>query len=272
MNPFEAFEERMTRQLAKMRQRVDVELNRLHGEAIKVNAQHNSGSIFPKLAAVQQCAEAAAEDVLTEGKELVDDARRKGMNAPDLWLEATAGKARLVLVAHVEGLYALSWRMDPKLLPGVTPAIQDSRKNSLACVNGQVDDFERDIWRPKPRPATGATTITNNTVHIGGDNSGVVQQAGDNAQQHASVGPDAAAIGQALEAFAVAVATAQLDAATNADIKAEVETIRAQLTKPKPSFEIIRIAAGAIGSVVASVGANLLTPHVITLMAAIGKS
>jgi hypothetical protein len=272
MDPFDAFEERMTRRLAKMRHGVDVELNRLHGEAVKVNAQHNSGSIFPKLTAVQQSIEAAAEDVLTEGKELVDDAKRQGKKVPDLWLEATAAKARSVLIAYIDGLYNLDWRMEAQLLPGVTPAIRDSRKNSLAWMNGQVDDFERDIWRPKPWPTTGATTITNNTVHIGGNNSGVVQQAGDNAQQHASVRPDAAPIGQALDAFAAALANAQLDAAASAEIRAEIDTIRAQLTKPKPSFDIIRIATGAIGSVVAGVGANVLTPHLLPLFAAIGMS
>ncbi len=272
MTPFDALEERMTRHLAKMRHGVDVDLNRLHGEAIKVNAQHNSGSIFPKLAAVQQSAEAAAEDVLTEAKELVDDARRQGKNAPDLWREATADKARSVLVAHVKALYALDWRMDTKLLPGVTPAIQDSRKNSLAWVNGQVDDFERDIWRPKRKPETGGPTITNNTVHIGGNNSGVIQQAGDHAQQQASVGSDAAAIGHALDAFAEALASAQLSGETTAEINAEIATIKAQLTKPKPSFDIIRIATGAIGSVVAGVGANMLTPLLIALMAAVGMS
>ena len=114
-------------------------------------------------------------------------------------------------------------------------------------------------------------TITN-TVHVGGDNSGVIQQAGDHAQQQARVGPDAAAIGQALDAFASALTSAQLGGEAAAEIKAEIATIRAQLTKPKPSFEIIRIATGAIGSVVAGIGANLLTPHVIALMAAVGMS
>jgi hypothetical protein len=272
MTPFDAFEERMTRHLAKMCHAVDVELNGLHGEAIKTNAQHNSRSIFPKLAAVQQCVELAAENVLTEAKSLVDEARRQGKNAPDLWLEATAEKARLVLVANVEALYALNWRMDANLLSGVTSAIQDSRKNSLEWVNGQVDDFERDIWRPKPRPPSGGTIITNNTVHIGGDNSAVIQQAGDHAQQQVTMGLDAAAIGQALDAFAAAIASANLSADTATEIDAEIQTIKAQLTKPKPSFEIIRIATGAIGSVVAGVGANLLTPHVIALTAAVGMS
>lgn len=122
---------------------------------------------------------------MVEAKELVDDARRQGKNAPDLWLEATAEKARLILNAHVEGLYALRWRIDPKVLPGVTPAISDARTNSLAHANGAVDDFANGVWRAKQRPATGATTITHN-VHIGGDMSGgVIQQAGDHAQQQA---------------------------------------------------------------------------------------
>ena len=162
--------------------------------------------------------------------------------------------------------------MDTRLLPGVTPAIQDSRKNSLAWVNGQVDDFERDIWRPNQKPAPGGLTITNNTVNIAGNNSGVIQQAGDYSQHQASVGSDAAAIGRALDAFAEALANAQLNGETTAEINAEIATIKAQLTKPKPSFDIIRIATSAIGSVVAGVGANMLTPHVIALMATVGMS
>jgi hypothetical protein len=176
---------RMERRFGEMRHAVDVKLNQLHGEAIKANAQHNNRSIFPQLDAVRQCVEEATEEALVEAKELVDDARRQGKNAPDLWLEATADKARLVLNAHVEALYALRWRIDPKVLPSVTPGINDARTNALAHANGAVDDFANGVWRPKPRPATGATTITHN-VHIGGDMSGgVVQQAGDNAQQQA---------------------------------------------------------------------------------------
>jgi len=189
MTPFDAYQVRMQRRFGEMRHAVDVKLNQLHGEAIKANAQHNSRSIFPQLDAVRQCVEEATEEALVEAKELVDDARRQGKNAPDLWLEATAEKARLVLNAHVEALYALRWRIDPKVLPGVTPAINDARTNSLAHANGAVDDFANGVWRPKQRPATGATTITHN-VHIGGDVSGgVIQQAGDHAQQQAPAPP-----------------------------------------------------------------------------------
>jgi hypothetical protein len=183
MTPFDAYQVRMERRFGEMLHAADVELNRLHGEAVKVNAEHNSGSIFPQLAAVQQCVEAATEEALVEGKELVDEARRQGTNAPDLWLEATADKARLVLTAHVEALYALRWRIDPKLLPGVTPAITEAHKNALAHANGAVDDFANGVWRPKPRLATGATAITHN-VHIGGNMAGgVIQQAGNQAHQ-----------------------------------------------------------------------------------------
>jgi hypothetical protein len=183
ITPFDAYQVRMDRRFGEIRHAVDVKLNQLHIQAIKSNAQHNSRSIFPQLDAVRLCVEEATEEALVEAKELVDEARRQGKNAPDLWLEATAEKARVALKAHVEALYELRWRIDPTVLPSVIPAINDARTNSLAHVNGAVDDFANGVWRPKQRPATGATTITHN-VHIGGDMSGgVIQQAGDLAQQ-----------------------------------------------------------------------------------------
>jgi len=185
MTPFDAYQVHMERRLGEMRQVIDVELNRLHGEAVKVNAQQNSRSIFLQLAAVQACVEEATEEALTEGKALVDEARRQRKNALDLWREATADKARLVLHAHAEALYALNWCIAPELLPGVTPAITDSYKNALAHADCAVDDFTNGVWRPKPRPAIGATIITHN-VHIGGNMAGgVIQQAGDQARQEA---------------------------------------------------------------------------------------
>lgn len=268
MDPFQAFEERMTRRLAAMRHEVEVELNRLHAEAIKTGAHRGNRSIFPKLSAIESSADAATEFVLREAVALTDNRD----HARDLWLEATADRARAVLASHVDSLYGVSWRADPNFLAGVAPAIDDSKRRTLEKVNGEVDDFSRGVWHPHSTTGPVGST-TNNNVYVGGSISGVFQQGGANAQQQATNSQfDPTAFGVLLEHFATAVAGSQLPAHTTGELMAEIDTIRAQLKKTSPNFDIVRVATGAIGSLCVGVGANFLTPHVTPLLAAVGLS
>ena len=160
LTPFDAFEARMVRVLADRVHDADVELNRLHGEAIKGGYQNNSGTIKPQLEAVQHCAERSIQMVLGEAKALTDPHRARAWY---MWLEHTAAPAREVLVAHVEALYALRWRINSAVLPVAKPIIEDSKNRILAAANGEVDDFERGVWSARPVAARAAPPTTAGT-------------------------------------------------------------------------------------------------------------
>lgn len=263
MNPFEAFQARATRRLEEMRHDLAVELTRLHADVVKDNAQTNNRSIFPKLRAVSACADVATEFVLREAKALTD---RHRDSARGMWLEETATRARFVLMDHVEAIYASDWRMPPEFMHLVNAHIRDFRSSNVAKVNNEVVEFEQGVWNASAE----GSNITNNTVNInGGMSGGVVQQAGDNAHQHASGPADAEAIGKALEAFVRALDGADLSPASREEIMADVDTVRAQLKKPSPNFDAIRHAARDLS---VGVAANIVTPHLLLLLAAVGLS
>lgn len=177
LTPLDAFEARITRRLEEMRHALAVELNRVHGEVVKLNAQTNDRNIFMKLPVVEACADAATEFVLTEAKTLTDPHQAHAWN---VWLAETGERARSVLTAHVEAIFESNWRIAPEFMHTVRANVDDARARALAKVSGEVGDFVRGVWRPKAQPAPGGTIITtNNTVNVGGDMSGgSVDQAG----------------------------------------------------------------------------------------------
>ena len=147
VTPFDRFEARQARRLRARVYDVEVELNRLHGEAIKAGAADGNRAIFPKLAAVEREAQAAVDAVLTEATALT--ANRGSTRS--MWVEETAERARSVLLAHVAALYELNWRMRPDMMHTVTASIDGSRSRTLAMINGEVDDFEGGVWHPNSR-------------------------------------------------------------------------------------------------------------------------
>lgn len=266
--PFDAFQLRMTRLLADRRQRLDIDLNNLNAEIIRDNAATNIRSIFPKLELAKACAEDATDFVLGEASNFVD---RYGSHHRGIWLTETAERSRTVLSEHLAATFGINWRLWPEIESNAAPHIDNARQAAFVAMNSEIDDYISGVWRPRTGLKDGRTTITNNTMNIHGNvSSSVIQQAGDAATQNATAGPDALTIAKALDDFAHALTFAELNPSTVKEIEAEIETMRAQLKKSTPNENILRIAVGAIANLSSGVTANVLTPHLLPLLQAVG--
>lgn len=132
----------------------------------------------------------------------------------------------------------------------------------------ELYEFGSGVWRPSlPREEV---SVTSNTVNVGdGATVGSIQQAGNHAHQQSANTLDIGSIQQALDAFDRAAAEVDLSEQARAAIRAEIETIRPQLSKPAPSAVIVRESLKSLRNIVEEVAAGaLLTPQFGALMAA----
>ena len=140
-------------------------------------------------------------------------------------------------------------------------------RESLAA---DLAEFQAGVWTPRDPVSAPTANNVHNVVTVHGDILGGIQQAGHGAQQQSTTTFDGSQVGQALEAFAAALKAAQLSDEVRQELEAEIDTIRPQLRKASPNWVIVRTAGAAILGLVTGVGANLLTPELQSLAAALG--
>lgn len=142
-------------------------------------------------------------------------------------------------------------------------AIQKTRDR----LEGEFRDFEAGIWSPKDKPTSGAV-MTSNTITNYGDVHGVQQQAGNSANQSATV--NVSDVSASLERLIEALRSSTIAEADRAEIDAEIETIRRETQRARPNLDVMRGAAKGLAALTAGVAGNLLTPYIEHLLRALG--
>ena len=115
-----------------------------------------------------------------------------------------------------------------------------------------------------------------NAINIGSITGTTIQQGSPNASQNVRFTLNIQLAQTALDGFETAINEVSLSAEELTNIKADLQTICPQLSKPSPSLSIIQESGRTIRSVIEGVAAGLLTPSVIAaapaLWSALGLS
>jgi hypothetical protein len=116
-----------------------------------------------------------------------------------------------------------------------------------------------------------APNVTDNSINISGSMTGsAIQQASPGANQTVTT-INIDDVRGAVADLEARMAELSIPAETLSDIESDLATIRAQLSKSKPSHSIIREAAHSIRGVFEGVIASMVSPAVTAAIAALGK-
>jgi hypothetical protein len=129
----------------------------------------------------------------------------------------------------------------------------------------QVDVGFRDPAEPETPPMT-------NAINIGTMTGSVIHQASPGATQTVEMKVDVNAVSTALSTLESELSKAQIDANAMTELSADTATIKAQLSKPAPSIQILQEAGRSVRNVVEGVAGGLLTPGVIAAVGALGAA
>jgi hypothetical protein len=99
-----------------------------------------------------------------------------------------------------------------------------------------------------------------NAITIGTMTGSTIQQGSPAATQNVRFTLHIEAVRSAVEIFENALQGTKLPAAALGDITADVQTIKAQLSKPSPSIAILKEAGKSVRNVMEGIGAGILTP------------
>lgn len=227
-------------------------------------------------------ADAAARGMLRSGPRLKRQAEVRNEQAANLveWC--------LLEVGHLPGDTSINWTLYGPFVrttittflaqsrdglrfeefgPAAASAIASILDNADAHFLADLEEFGASLWRPR-KPPGGANVTTNNSVVLNNSTAGTIQQSGQGAHQEATANGDVAAVRLALEQFSRAVAEAQIAEDQRAELLAEIETLRPQLTKPKPNVAIVRETLGTMRRVAEGAAGGVLTEALVPLLIA----
>lgn len=160
-----------------------------------------------------------------------------------------------------------------RLIASMPKSAQDACADGLTKIRSDLDDdlveFRAGYLPREPQRGAAVSKTTNNNLSVQGNLSGVVQQGGAGSSQSANLTIDVAKVGNALEQLAASIDDLA-DLALKEELRAEIDTIRPQLRKGSPNWEIVRTASSAIKALTLGVSGNLLTPYVTALLASVG--
>jgi hypothetical protein len=81
---------------------------------------------------------------------------------------------------------------------------------------------------------------------------------------------NADSVGAALRQFIDALTASDIDPTMKGEMQAEASTIEIQLKRSKPNLSVVQAAARGIEELAIQVGANVVTPYVVALLAMVG--
>jgi hypothetical protein len=115
-----------------------------------------------------------------------------------------------------------------------------------------------------------------NAINIGAMTGSTIQQGSPDARQTVQFSLVVESAQSALDAFEKAIQGVSVPSAAMVEIVADVQTIKAQLSKPSPSLPIVQEAGKSLRAIVEGVAAGILTSPVIAaapaLWSALGLS
>jgi hypothetical protein len=100
-----------------------------------------------------------------------------------------------------------------------------------------------------------------NSINVNNMIGSAIAQGSPSAKQSVEFTLDAGTARAALATFETDLKATPLSEATRASLGPEIETLRAQLSKPSPSKAIVREAGQTLRNIVEGIGAGLLTPE-----------
>jgi hypothetical protein len=148
---------------------------------------------------------------------------------------------------------------------GVDKHIADWRADLDGHLNFALRQFDVGFLPAEPE----IPPMAHNYISIGGNVTGsTIAQASPGAKQSVEFNFNVETVTQALAEFETAVSSASLPPDTLADIKADIDTIRAQLVKSAPNRGIIQEAGKSLRNVVEGIVGGMLTTPVATAISA----
>jgi hypothetical protein len=201
--------------------------------------------------------EAGVEAVLGELKRAV---RISDLNRDDL--RGHAGQRLLNFATTIKAIA----KIPETSLSGVDHIVTEQ----CAALDKRLDFLLRqfDVGLFNPTEPEGPA-VAQNYISIGHMTGSNIQQASPGAKQTLEFNLNIETIKKALTTFESAVTSASLPSDTLADVRADVDTIRAQLAKPSPSKVIIQEAGKSLRNVVEGIAGGMLTPAVTSAAAAL---
>jgi hypothetical protein len=150
------------------------------------------------------------------------------------------------------------------------PSIPDS---AIAKCNNDLDQELEFVRRQFDvgflSPSEPEVPQVNNAITIGTMTGSTIQQGSPSANQNVQFALRIEDAKLALTALEAALAEAALPPAAQADVSADLQTIKAQLSKPTPSLQILREAGKSARSMLEGGAAGLLAPHAFTAATAL---
>lgn len=123
--------------------------------------------------------------------------------------------------------------------------VQDTEADFDRRLAFALRQYDAGFLRPK-----GATSLSlGNSIHIGTNYGGAIQQGNANSTQHSEVSFRASEVAAAIGQLEAALASVALPDAEMNNLKADIATIKAQLAKPEPTRGVLREAGASLKNV-----------------------
>lgn len=217
-------------------------------------ALQSSGMLLQKIA----CLGDAIDALVTSGLADVNAIEAKGSD-PTLLYETLTTKVVQLKLRGMELIFSKADWAGASAKAGMTSEIE----RRLMVARNRIRHHQLGFDRP---------VTTSSGVSVTGSQNVIVQSHSPNSS--ASMSLNVEMVGKAISDLDDAVPWPDLPPDAAADIRAEIDTIRAQLRKSSPSGFIVRESGRTLRSLVENVAASVATPHLVAaavnLWAAVG--
>jgi hypothetical protein len=224
-------------------------VNQVRGKASGHGRLNSGTTVILSVEAVRKEFDSGVEAVLGELKRV---ARKTKLDREDLRqnafgrLENFITAAKAVAQTPEASSFSKETKLDERL------AAFDQH---LQFAKRQFDVGLLESAEPEAPPVT-------NAINIGSMTNSAIQQGSPGAKQTVGFTLNIASASTALTSFESAIGSVDLPPKTVDEVKADVETIRAQLAKTSPSRLIIQEAGKSLRNIVEGIAGGMLTPTV----------
>jgi len=241
----EDYEQWIDWHLAQAKSRASAEVTAERRRAAANGALQSSRAVILTTAAVRKEFEAGVNAVLGELKRA---AGKTQIDPAELW-QATQER----LAAFIETMTDVAKTQESHMLQNHLDAEVAAFKSHLKFALRQFQVGFLDPSEPDVPP------MASNTITIGNMTGSTIQQGSPNSTQQ-QVAINVASADKALADLEQSLAESEVAADTLAEMKADIQTIRAQMAKPSPSMTIVREAGKSLRNVVEGGVGGMLTP------------
>jgi hypothetical protein len=253
----------MTDQFAAFDQRVKRNLGEMQLKAVRIFGSYDAEMASRGILNSSMRVRGQLDRIKTNLERAIDLTLSEASNLPGnrhITRSQVAPKLQEYLTEHLNNMFgSVNWGQG---LPSMNKVVADDREQLAEMVKAEMREFEAEVWHPREAP--GFAPPVTNTVNVHGSNSGVIQQGGHGSTQGASQTEGA------IDEFLAQLAITAVADDMKAEMRAEVETLRLQSKRASPNRPVMQAAAGGLYQLALGIGGNILTPHVLALLAVFG--